>query len=275
MRGRLTEAWQASRERVWRPLAKHPAASEDLFCELYRALVHAIGASEMDDAAAFSDPRLARLRFVRVSPSRFANERQVRHFFEDAYCTLSDIDQGLADHYGMLLEKFFARMNLRYRVRMPFQIVVTVSGVFAELSNQLRTACGSNVHLLERLDEFEASFGDLSKDSHSARIKTCVHKQMNLLEALACHTLGQAGGSFGAACNGLQSWPHATLRESAKKVYGFTSDYPGIRHAGNVNGVLREIDMRDLIAVATLLLGYTPYMTDAFDPDEVFHGLAA
>ncbi len=165
-------------------------------------------------------------------------------------------------------------MNLRYRVLEKFQIVVTLPGVLAELSRQLRAVCQADEHLMARLSEFEASFADLSNDHGANRIKTCVQKQVNLVEALAGHTLGQPGQTLGEACSNIQSWPHATLRDSAKKIYGFASNYPGIRHGGNANGVMREIDLRDLISVTTLLLGYTPYMTEFMDPEEVFNGLA-
>ena len=211
---------------------------------------------------------------MRLPQSRLKGEREVRDFFEGAYKALLEIDDALAESYETLLGAFCIEMNLRYGVRAPCNLVVTLPGVFAELSRQLRAACEDDAQLTARLAEFEDSFGDLSTDHSPNRIKTCVQKHMNLVEALAGHTLGQPG-NLGQACGNLQSWPHATLREGAKKLYGFASDYPGIRHAGNANGVLREVDLRDLIAVATLLLGYTPYMTEAMDPEQVFHGLAA
>ena len=38
----------------------------------------------------------------------------------------------------------------------------------------------------------------------------------------------------------------------------FASNYPGIRHGGNSNGVIRDIEMRDMVAVSILLAGFTP-----------------
>jgi hypothetical protein len=57
-----------------------------------------------------------------------------------------------------------------------------------------------------------------------------------------------------------------------KSLYGFTSDYPGIRHGGTAANAIRAIDMRDMVAMSILLAGFTPYLTDQLDPDVVFRG---
>lgn len=36
------------------------------------------------------------------------------------------------------------------------------------------------------------------------------------------------------------------------------SDYPGIRHGRNSNRVIRDIEMRDMVAVSILLAGFAP-----------------
>ena len=35
------------------------------------------------------------------------------------------------------------------------------------------------------------------------------------------------------------------------------SDYPGIRQGGSPNSVIRDIEMRDMVAVSILLAGFT------------------
>ena len=57
-----------------------------------------------------------------------------------------------------------------------------------------------------------------------------------------------------------------------KNLYGFASDYPGIRHGTSAKGVLRTIDMRDMVAMSILLAGFTPYIGDGLDPDAVYRG---
>ena len=46
--------------------------------------------------------------------------------------------------------------------------------------------------------------------------------------------------TLGVICNRWACWPHITVRESLKKLYGFCSDYPGIRHPGHPEAKLRE-----------------------------------
>ena len=70
----------------------------------------------------------------------------------------------------------------------------------------------------------------------------------------------------------LGTWPHATLKEAMKKLYGFASDYPGIRHGGTPASALRAVDMRDMVAMSILLVGFTPYLTHGLNPDIVYRG---
>ena len=57
-----------------------------------------------------------------------------------------------------------------------------------------------------------------------------------------------------------------------KKLYGFSSNYPGIRHAGNPDAALREIEMRDMVAMSALLAGFAPYLTETFDHEKIYRG---
>lgn len=57
-----------------------------------------------------------------------------------------------------------------------------------------------------------------------------------------------------------------------KKLYGFSSDYPGIRHAGNPAGALREIEMRDLVGMTVILAGFVPYLSEELDATVLYSG---
>jgi hypothetical protein len=52
----------------------------------------------------------------------------------------------------------------------------------------------------------------------------------------------------------------------------FSLRYPGIRHGGNPDGVLRNIDMRDMVAMSILLAGFTLYLSNGLYPDVVYRG---
>lgn len=99
-----------------------------------------------------------------------------------------------------------------------------------------------------------------------------MHKQMILLEAMAGRFPGVTNATLGQMCDQVDTWPHATIRDALKKLYGFSSDYPGIRHAGNPQGAYRDIEMRDMVAVSVLLTGFAPYLTHSLDPVQIYGG---
>ena len=54
--------------------------------------------------------------------------------------------------------------------------------------------------------------------------------------------------------------------------FWFASDYPGIRHGGSPNSVIRDIEMRDMVVRCILLAGFTPYLTDQINADIIYRG---
>lgn len=88
----------------------------------------------------------------------------------------------------------------------------------------------------------------LRHDCSDGRIKTCIQKPVNLLEAIGRAAPGVTGTTLGAICNQVGTWPHDKLKEAMKDLYDFASDYPGIRHGGTPANALRAVDMRDMVA---------------------------
>jgi hypothetical protein len=122
------------------------------------------------------------------------------------------------------------------------------------------------------MKEFESAVRDLHSDSSEGKIKTCIQKQINLLEAVGGKCPAVTAGELGGMCSQLPYWPHTAVSESLKKLYGFTSDYPGIQHGGNPGGVRLSIEMRDMVAMCVLLTGFSPYLTDKLNADLVYRG---
>lgn len=135
----------------------------------------------------------------------------------------------------------------------------------------------ANLRLSPARGDFEEAVRDLRADASSNRIKTCIQKQVNLLEAIGrlCpsvtgNTLGQICDQLGTVLNSV--WPHDKVRDAMKNLYGFASDYPGIRHAGTPAHARRDIDMRDMVAISVLLAGFTPYLSHQVDSNIVYRG---
>ena len=273
MRGEMIGVWSETWREIWSKLAKHKDAPDDLFCELYRELVGAFVAQPDVTALAdiIDDPHQSRIVFRDTEVSVFKGELDLIKFLESAHNTTLDLgDDPLANRYFLLVEKFLVKYSLRYDLRRPFSLHPTLPGIFAGLIRELKKATSQDTELHPLMVDFEEAIRDLGAGASPGRMKTCFNKQFNLLEALASKHPDVAANTLGQMCGELNTWPHATVREAAKKIYGFRA-YPGIGH-GAQGGVLREIEMRDLVAVSVMLAGFSPYLTDLISSDVIYRG---
>lgn len=276
MRGDFSSVWSQLWREVWCRLAKHNAAPADVFCELFRDLEPAFEKrldpnTELADVV--DDIHQARSEFRGVKSTKLRGELSLLEFLERAHPTLVDLGGDvLGNRYFGLVEKFIDKYSLRYELRRPFALHPTLPGVFASLMRELREYTNNDRALAALMHEFEDSVRDLKGDMSAGRIKACIHRQMNLLEALAQRCPDVTSTNLGEMCNQRGSWPHATVKEAMKKLYGFSSNYPGIRHAGNPASALREIEMRDMVGVTVILAGFVPYLSDSFDAASLYRG---
>ena len=276
MRGELIGVWSEMWRQVWRKLADHKDAPDDLFCELCREL-NAFRVNPLDEAtelaAIVDDPEQSLVAFRQSKASALSGERAVINFLERAHSVVENFGKpNLVRKYFSLIEDFIEKYNLRYDLRRPFSLHPTLPGVFARLISDLRKTTAQNVHLNGLMHEFEEAIRDLKADQSSAKIKTCIHKQMNLLEAIAGRCDGVTATTLGDMCNQVNTWPHDTIKEAMKKLYGFSSNYPGIRHSGKPTSAKREIEMRDLVAVSVILAGFAPYLANGLNSENIYRG---
>jgi len=275
MRGEIIGVWSETWREIWSKLAKHDAAPDDLFCELYRELVGAfVSPPDVTTLADIvDDPAQAKRTFQRTKAAAFRGEFALVEFFERAHTVATDLGADpLANRYFLLLEKFLEKYSLRYDLRRPLSLNPTLPGVFARLFRELKDATNRDAALRVLMLEFEEAVRDLRADRSTGKIKTCIQKQVNLLEAMGRNCPGVTGNTLGVICNQVGTWPHAKLMDAMKNIYGFASDYPGIRHGGTPANQIRDIEMRDLVAVTVVLAGFTPYLTDQINSDSVYRG---
>ncbi len=194
-------------------------------------------------------------------------------FLEAAHSALDELaGDELSNRYFNLLAGFVDKFSLRYDLRRPCTLCPTLPGVFATLVRDLRVLTGQDAHLDMLMKDFDNAVRDLRHDCSDWRIKTCIQKQVNLLEAIGRTAPGVTGTTLGAICNQVGTWPHDKLKEVMKDLYGFASDYPGIRHGGTPANALRAVDMRDIVAMSILLAGFTPYLAAQLNADAVYRG---
>lgn len=276
MRGEFIGVWSETWREIWQPLIDHEDIPSDIFCELYRELASALkNRPSLEELADIIDnPLQSRESFEGLSASEFSGERALVKFIESAHEALDDLGgDNLSNRYFNLLNQFIEKFSLRYDLRRPCALCPTLPGVFASLVRNLRYLANQDAHLTSLMNEFEDAIRDLRHGQTDGRIKTCLGKQFMLLEGLGATAPQVTNRTLGGMCDQLNSWPHSTVKESLKKLYGFACDYPGIRHGGNPEGKLRDVDMRDMIAMSILLAGFTPYLSDQISLDAVFDGV--
>ena len=275
MRGEFIGVWSETWREIWAPLIDQENIPDDIFCELYRELAPTLKTrpSVEDLADIIDDPAQSRETFEKTRAEDFGGERSLVAFLEAAQPVLDDLGgDALSNSYFNLLAGSLDKFSLRYDLRRPCTLCPTLPGVFASLVRDLREVAAQDEHLDSLMKEFENAIRGLRTDCSDGHIKTCIQKQVNLLEAIGRACPGVTQTELGGICNQLGTWPHNAIKSSLKSLYGFASDYPGIRHGGTPKNAIREIEMRDMVAPSILLAGFTPYLTDQFNADAVYRG---
>ena len=281
MRGEFIGIWAETWHEIWFPLMDEPLSDNeegvpfDLFCELYRDLAKALNAQPSIEALAdiIDDPVQSREAFEKTTVADLAGERAVVTFLEAVHPALDDlVGDELSNRYFNLLTAFIDKFGLRYDLRRPCILCPTLPGVFASLLHELRLLTSQDPNLDQLMKDYEDAVRDLRFGSSDGRIKTCISKQFMLLEGIGAVDPNTTKTTLGDMCEELTSWPHATLKEALKKLYGFASDYPGIRHGSRAQGALRPIEMRDMVAMSILLTGFTPYLERRLSADAIYGG---
>jgi hypothetical protein len=275
MRGEFLPVWSETWTHIWLPLSNHAAAPPDLFVELYRELVPAFIVTPTTEnlADAIDSSERAKVSFQETEDTAFRGERAIVDFFERAYLIVEEMGEDpLANTYFLFVESFLTKFSLRYDLRRPFTLHPTLSGVFARLMRELKDITQQDADLQPLFIDFEESIRDLRNDSSERNIKTCIQKQVNLLEALGQKCPGVSANTLGQICNQLGTWPHSKVKDAIQNLYGFTCDYPGIRHAGTPAKQIRRIEMKDMIAVTVLLVGFVPYLSHQLDFEAIYRG---
>lgn len=282
MRGEFIGVWSETWREIWQPLIDEPFGEngegipEDIFCELYRELAKALKTPPSVEALAdiIDNPLQSREAFEHTRAEDIAGECALVAFFEGTHEALEDLGgDELSNRYFNLLAAFIDKFSLRYDLRQPCILCPTLPGIFASLVRDLRVLASADPHLDTLMKDFENAVRDLRQDCSDGRIKTCIQKQVNLLEAIGRMHPGVTGTTLGAICDQVGTWPHEKLKAAMKDLYGFASDYPGIRHGRTPANALRAVDMRDMVAMSILLAGFTPYLSNGIDPELVYRGV--
>ena len=271
MSGSLRQVWEYLAAELWEPLAdysaKDAAAPPDLFSDLFAAADEFLSPrpSDTELGEARNDPSKARQRFLVLKGTDFASESAIVHFLEEAHDVIADYEiPGFDDLYRRLLREALRKFNLRYRLDEPFTLRFLLPGSFTNLYAELHRLSTGNGHLASLMTDFEKAFDRYARTQDPTDLKTCIGNASKYAEGLAVATCGKPG-SLGDSCKEIKDWPHGAVQASLRNLYGFCSDYPGIRHAGNPGGVRRALAPRDVTLASLLLLSFSGHLSPMVD----------
>lgn len=257
MSGRLQDVWQFVWPEIWLRLEEITEVSLDIYQDLYVELAKVYRKAPQPSIfeTVANNPLLAREALEFSVAIDFRGEGPIVRFFEDAYDVLTETGSvELPSKYESLLSTFLDSRNLRYHLAQPFQLVPRISGVFAAVWSDVMVKLQADQDLIEATAEFEHAFRALSRSHAGPDMKTCIQKAAMLVEAIASAYPEAKGDTLGELCDSIKCWPHSAVKEALKKIYGFCSDYPGIRHNVRRAGRIRPLEMRDSMILPLLLL---------------------
>jgi hypothetical protein len=279
MRGRLIDAWQYTWPEIWLKLEDLPEVYLDLYMDLYVELAKGLKVPEKEeDKLKFNteynvvanDPQRAREFIMTVKGTAFRNDAVLARFFRDALDVYEESgNPELPPEFIRLTKEFVSCHNLRYRVIDPFRLQPHLPGVFAALFAELADFSGTHPQLAEAMADFDHSFDVLSRTHKEADMKTCIHKACMFVECLGAIKPGAKGKTLGDLCANIDCWPHKAVRGAVSSLYGFCSDYPGIRHNISADGQLRALEVKDSVLVALLLMAAGGYFRDNLNMAEI------
>lgn len=275
MRGEFIGVWSETWREIWLPLIDHERVPEDIFCELYRELARALKDKPSVEALAdvIDNPVQSREAFEKTGANELGGERALVAFLETAHAALDELaGDELSNRYFNLLASFIDKFSLRYDLRRPCTLSPTLPGIFAGLIRDVERLGRSHPNIARRLRDFNEAIHDLRLGQTEGRISTCIAKQVMLLESLGGTAANVSATELAGICKQIESWPHSAVRPALLGLYGFASDYSGVRHGTESDGRKRDLDTRDLVALSVLLVGFAPYLSDAINADHVYRG---
>ena len=271
MSGSLRQAWDYLAAELWEPLANYSAgnatAPPDLFSDLFVTADDFISPrlTPAELAEARNNPDTARELFLSLIGTDFASESAVVLFLEEVHDVIADYEiLGFEDLYRRLLRSLLGKFNLRYRLDEPFTLRFLLPGSFTNLYAELHRLNTGNGHLASLMTDFEKAFDRYARTQDPTDLKTCIGNASKYAEGLAVATCGKPG-SLGDLCKEIKDWPHGAVQASLRNLYGFCSDYPGIRHAGDPVSARRDLGARDLTLASLLLLSFSGYLTPSLN----------
>lgn len=225
-------------------------------------------------------------RFVRLrgwlQKNSVSNPRVERDALETIhYAFKACVDAGeteFATAFATRVRRFVEFYNLRYLVTLDCRLQPSLAGIFSALIVETRAICTDENGLRSHIDDFDEAVADLRNGATPGRVRTCIHKQFNLLEALGKLSILRGESpkdAYKQILRGNGGYPHPSIERILQELFNLRSDAPGIAHGKPKSGklakmVLRDFEMKDAIAVSVLMAGTIPYFIKQLDANQIY-----
>ena len=270
---RLRTAWPHTMRYIWTPLFRRHSSPPDLSIELLRAMLDtrrdkpvyltpdALHAIDRDQA--LSSPDAAKGALRRVRPRSFKDSAAVAAFFAVADEVAGEFDDAtLNDDYRQRLARFVARYNLPYTLdHPPLRLRPRFPSAMEDGYRVLERLAAADEHRAAALDGFVRNWTRFVEANEDGHLESTAASVERLAEAYLGQHLGTSGslGKLIKVYQKKEKFPHRAFGDAVEQLFGFCSNYPNIRHAGNPGSKARDLERRDVALVCFVvfsLLGY-------------------
>ncbi len=239
---------------------------------------------EAADDADYAGSALDALHYTALP--EFVLEVDIQAFLEATYELLWDEHApAWADHFTRLIGDFIEKFHLPYKLCPAFRLMPLISGQAFRINELIENWAGPHGDLQEFWGAFEEAYYVCLRLNGDK--KTPIHKMASYVEAVVADKINEKRGSLGGLLTKYEKlglFPHqskisgslddilkpmATIsvidavipaKASLGKLYGFTSDYPGIRHPGTPPAKNRELTIDDTVMLSFLLFAWSGYL---------------
>jgi len=195
-------------------------------------------------------------------------EKDAVNISEGYYYSLAECDGNLADEYRDLLRDFLIKYNIRYFMSPPCTLILTIEGLLATEYDYIKhlsetSGSGSRKQLIEIMQNhlMKIDTPDEENNCIASCIKLIEHFSIDRASEKLSKPLEGWQRTLGHALSECRDlFPSESARDSLKRYYNFTNEYPNIRHIGDDACVIRNLNKSDGLLALSLAVAYSTFL---------------
>jgi hypothetical protein len=282
----LISNWHFMNEEIWEKLESSENAIEDLYSILLDSYLTIMKDTFFNDEKHLNDGRvkqywdlvgasndkvLARGEFYKLPPP--PNEKYAIDIIENYYQSLLENDYRIANKYRDFLKDFLQKFGVRYFITKPCKLTITIEGLLATEYDYIKYL-SENSRSPSRKQLIKIFENHLVKINEPDEENNCIANSIKLIEHFILDTISKKKNitlqgrqrTLGYAIKEcIDIFPSTSAKESLKKYYDFTNEYPNIRHVGEDSCVIRDLNKSDALLALSLAVAYSVFLTQNYE----------